>query len=349
MPKLEAPAQPQQSNDAFPERAFIAFERAAQHLGEQRVWLEIAGQFVLLRCAGQAILDAYFPALRGNLTLTHHNADFEICLFESALSGVSLPAHPISLETALPKSERAILHTVQYRAALDVNSEVLQLLEPARRRAIVWQRDTSKSTHHRAAPLLQTLSWWLERRNCIVAHAAAVGICGTGVLLTGRGGSGKSTTALHCLIAGMQYVSDDYCAVTSDARGWNAYHLYNTGKIASDNLHRLPASVSGQLDDIGIDKRVIFIEPGLSVARTLRLTAVIVPQICPGDARLEPLSVLKAVQALALSTVFQTLGDDVNRVRLLTQLCRDLPCMSLRLGDDPTVLPQVLQGYLEHL
>ena len=36
-------------------------------------------------------------------------------------------------------------------------------------------------------------------------------------LLAGRGGSGKSTTAITCVDAGMQYVGDDYVLLTRDA------------------------------------------------------------------------------------------------------------------------------------
>ena len=60
-----------------------------------------------------------------------------------------------------------------------------------------------------------------------------------GVLLAGKGGSGKSTTALTCLNSELQYVSDDYCVVVAQPSPF-AYNLYCTAKVRADNTHRVP-------------------------------------------------------------------------------------------------------------
>ena len=47
-------------------------------------------------------------------------------------------------------------------------------------------------------------------------HAACVGQDGRGLLLMGESGAGKSTTALHCLLHGLEFVTEDSAFVTAD-------------------------------------------------------------------------------------------------------------------------------------
>ena len=70
-------------------------------------------------------------------------------------------------------------------------------------------------------------------------HAAAVGTADGGVLIVGRGGVGKSTTALACLAAGMKYVADDYLVVQLDPEP-RAFQLYGTAKLEASQLRHFP-------------------------------------------------------------------------------------------------------------
>jgi hypothetical protein len=47
-------------------------------------------------------------------------------------------------------------------------------------------------------------------------HAACVGQDGRGLLLMGESGAGKSTTSLHCLLQGLEFVTEDSAFVTPD-------------------------------------------------------------------------------------------------------------------------------------
>jgi len=108
-------------------------------------------------------------------------------------------------------------------------------------------------------------------------------------------------------------------------------------------------SLHPRLEHIGLEKRVSFLKDTPGLVPSLRVRAVIVPRIGAGVARLEPLAGLRAAQALALSTVFQTLGDDAGRTAQLTRLCRSVPCLTLHLGDDPLAVPAALRSWLESL
>ena len=67
-----------------------------------------------------------------------------------------------------------------------------------------------------------------------LVHAAAVGTDEGALLITGRGGVGKSTTALACLEAGMQFLGDDYVVVGLDPEP-QVYRLYGSAKLTSNS------------------------------------------------------------------------------------------------------------------
>lgn len=68
-----------------------------------------------------------------------------------------------------------------------------------------------------SAPFRNLLHWSLADTGLAFTHAAVVGTSAGGVLLAGRGGAGKSTTAMACVDAGWRYVADDYCVLDVSA------------------------------------------------------------------------------------------------------------------------------------
>ena len=72
-----------------------------------------------------------------------------------------------------------------------------------------------------------------------LVHAGAVGTRDGGVLLVGKGGSGKSTTTFTCLDSGLAYVSDDYCIIENSSIPYT-HSLYSTGKLNAEDVGRFP-------------------------------------------------------------------------------------------------------------
>src|SRR5258708_6306038 len=68
-------------------------------------------------------------------------------------------------------------------------------------------------------------------------HAACVGLDGRGILLMGPSGSGKSTVALHCLLAGFDFLSEDSVFVASKSMG--ATGVANFLHVREDSLRWL--------------------------------------------------------------------------------------------------------------
>src|SRR5262249_42346551 len=98
-------------------------------------------------------------------------------------------------------------------------------------RAYVWTPSyEATAEHNQAAPFRWIIDALAQRAGLTTMHAAAIGEHGTGLLIVGKGGRGKSTLALAAVTAGMQYVADDYCLVAPQPP-YPAYRLFNTAKL----------------------------------------------------------------------------------------------------------------------
>ena len=99
-------------------------------------------------------------------------------------------------------------------------------------------------------------------------HGAAVAEQGAGVVLAGLSGSGKSTTALTCVLAGMDFLGDDACLVDPSARTVSS--IYGRAKLEPDARRRLDRGPG--LSRIGA------IEPGDDFATALLTPTTVVRQ-----------------------------------------------------------------------
>jgi hypothetical protein len=96
----------------------------------------------------------------------------------------------------------------------------LAVISPAQRTAlIVISRDMLNHPYEVRYELIEFAVYVLATRaqGLVPLHAAAVGHRGRGLLLMGDSGAGKSTMALHCLLQGLELVSEDGVFVAPDA------------------------------------------------------------------------------------------------------------------------------------
>src|SRR5262249_51770642 len=72
--------------------------------------------------------------------------------------------------------------------------------------------------YHARYELIEFVVFTLAARaqGLVPLHAACVGEGGRGVLLMGDSGAGKTTAALHCLLQGLEFASEDSVFVTPD-------------------------------------------------------------------------------------------------------------------------------------
>ena len=291
--------------------------------------------------------------------------DFKILAWDSLHSGVPMWPPPWTTGDYLSRGEIAGYNDERFRVVFNLDSGVLSFYDADRQIGLWWTQDFAQlPLYERAAPFLLLFHWWhaLRRESSFLLHAAAIGTKnGGGLLLAGRGGSGKSTTALASLLDHEWfYVADDYCVVRAEAEGATVHSLYCSAKLDAQMLANFPSlshsvsSPDGWRDPQGkilLDLHRFF--PN-RLRKELALRAILLPRvpkerIGSGPNRFIPVGSGAAVRALAPSTLFQLPGAGPNNFRMIAALTNRLPCFQLELGSDVTAVPQSLGKFVKSL
>jgi hypothetical protein len=183
-------------------------------------------------------------------------------------------------------------------------------------------------------------------------HSAAVGIDNTGVLLSARGGGGKSTLAISALLDGFQYVSDDYSIISRTAEGVCAYPIYSTINLyplMQEKMPRLQAEIMyPSWWQPGKNTMSIHAHHG-SFVKKLPIKAVVFPKIADiKSPSIEPVDKGKAIVQMIHSTLLQL--ENVNNpdyVKKLISLVSDLDFYQINLSPDLEANVKLLRQFVE--
>lgn len=201
------------------------------------------------------------------------------------------------------------------------------------------------------APLLNLLNWWLAEHGLAVCHAASFGLPEAAVLVVGRGGSGKSTTAFASLATRLGYISDDY-AVVEVGDVPTVHSLYSSGKLYVDQLRRhFPELDRGDANSglLADEKKILFLgetHPA-KLLRQAPLKAIFVPQIVKRTSPvLESISAGEAMKALGPNNVLQLPGNQRLKFSMLAALTRALPAYRIQLCPELGKNLELIQSFL---
>ena len=318
---------------------------------EQRCF-RMGGLLLRLRFAGCRAQRIVCPAFEH--LASHESApepDFTLQIFSQSDSPLPLPPPPAHLEDFSPRGDIQGFNTDWLKACFQPFGRILSACLLPERRAVVCYGDPgSIYNFERAAPLRPLLSWIMRSQGRQLVHAGAVALDGKGLLLGGKGGSGKSNTALACLLGGLDFLSDDFCAVVSQPEP-TAYSLYATARTRRSDFARLPelARLADQSDLLPQDKELYYLAPAFprQTVASCRLKAILIPQVGTGRSiGLEPISSREAL--LSLAPVTTSLLPDAGPEVLLNlgSLVRALPAYRLHLGDNSAQIPGFIRAFL---
>lgn len=323
------------------------FQLAVAAAGETVVWrFALEGHVVELRFAGPALVDAIVPALSHLAVQNQEPPELTVLLWDTASTGVSFPLDAedrLEIPAWRRKGPWGEVGTSGDRVIHQPYEDVLGILGDGV--AVHWVADAKALPYYeRSAPLLHLLHWWLEGHGLHMLHAAAVGRADGGVLVVGPTGTGKSTTAAACLGSSILYASDDYTLVGTKP-DLHAVSLYRTAKVEREHELGLalrlprPAPVPGE-------KALYYLEDGLVAGFPLR--ALILPKVGTGKhphiTRLP--SGVAVLAALAPSSVLQLPGAGTRVLKVMRQLCENVPSYVLELGSDLEGVPGVIEELL---
>ena len=320
------------------------------------VWLNVGGAVLRLTFAGEAMIPNVVPALAHLCIDPRPRVDLDIAIWDSVSTKVNMPPPPWSSGDYIARGEiRSHSGEGGFEVAYQPRSGHLSMLQGNSRRAMVWTHDASQCPYwERAAPLRTLLHWWSSRRGQQLVHGAAVGTADGAILLTGKGGSGKSTTALSALLAGLDYIGDDYVLCQLTGAGAVVHSLFNTAKLDREAFQRLPelSDKIANADRLGEEKGVIFTREHFpqQVCRSRVMRAIVIP--CVTDrvsSRMVPMRAALAYLALTPTTVFQLPGANQPALAFLKQVVESLPCYQLELGRDPAQTATLIKQFIEQL
>jgi len=305
------------------------------------LWLNLAGSALRLRFAGEAMVANVTPALEHLLIDPQSQSDLDVCIWDSVSTQAPMPPPPWGSHDYVARGE---IRNHRGQGGIDLaynpGSGRLTILHGDSQTALQWTQDADHCPYwEQAAPLRSLFHWWCSRRSQQLVHGAAVGTEAGAVLLTGKGGSGKSTTALGALLSGLDYLGDDYvlCELVGDQA--KVYSLFNTAKIDDQSLEYMPEfqdklSNNKRLPE---EKAVVFIQRYFpqQMCRSRPLRAILIPRVTGNaNSRIVPLRPALAYLALSPTTVFQLPGAREESLAILKQLVQRLPCYQLELGRD---------------
>ncbi|MEZ5354221.1 MAG: PqqD family peptide modification chaperone [Bryobacteraceae bacterium] len=232
--------------------------------------------------------------------------------------------------------------------------DVLSVVDKEAGQAYFLKRDQSPLPYWEiGSPFRYVFHSWFASRGQQFIHGGAVGTADGGVLLAGKGGSGKSTTTMLCAADGMSFAGDDYC-LADPATGFLS-SLYNTGKLTGpEDLTRVPAMAgrsrnADSFENGGTGKGIYFLSEVWPerISSGFPLRAILIPSVTGESAsRLEPCAKGDALLALLPSTVAQLPAADHSDCERMARLVERLPAYYLHLGKDTAQIPGVVRSAL---
>ncbi len=326
-----------------------AFSRANQKAGRtDEQHLRIADTAIRLRFVGAGLAPMLLPALSFAVRAESAAHDIEIGLWDRATTGVDVPEPPWRLRDVVARGDVRGLSARRVRAHVDPGGEIITLWDSAERRGIVAVADSARLPYAmRATPLRPILHWALASPARHLLHAAAVGGDGSGALLVGSAGSGKSTTALACMEHGLGYVGDDYVLVETEPSP-RAMSVYGTAKLDAPSVSLFPKLPAMRLTN-DAQKFVVDVareRPGL-MRRSAAITAILLPRVTIGSTCVRSVGPAEALRALAPSTILQHSGESATGMAVMSRLIRNVPAYVLELGSDIAAVGPAVRGVLD--
>jgi hypothetical protein len=327
------------------------FIEAADRAGLVERRYTIAGLPFTMRFAGEPMLTRVGRSFDHLASDDAETPGLTVDLWDSESTGVEPP--PL-LGELIENNESGPMYYYERDGVQAIGRwRTLSVLDAGEAKAWFWTPGpASMASWDWAAPLRSILHWWLGAHGIMQVHGGAIGTAEGGVLVVGRGGSGKSTAALSSLAAGLRYAGDDFVAIATQPTAW-VHSLYCSGKLDAGHLERfarLPATVANPVraDD---EKAIVYADeafPGSPIAG-FRLRAVLVPRVVAQEpeTRVVPISATAALTALAPSTIFQLYPPQANALAEMAALVRAVPCFSLELGSDIARIPEAIVDLIE--
>ena len=209
------------------------------------------------------------------------------------------------------------------------------------------------SLYQLGRPLHVPLSLWHKSQGIPLIHAGLVSKDRRGAIMVGAGGSGKSTCAITCALAGFNYLSDDLVGleITGDSN-YIGHSLYNSTYLEPDHLERFPSlKVRALPCKYPYEKKPLVLlsqVPTIEFMSACRIHAILLPRVTAN-----PTSSFREVSRgealLALAPTSLLVGDRSSGregFEKLASLVEGAPCYRLEIGTRLSDIPRAVANVL---
>jgi hypothetical protein len=330
--------------DAYFNDLILSSIQALQTSGEIEHKLLIGGQTLAMRFAGAGLEQALMPALRHLVFDFLGDPELTLYLWDSASTGITLP----NLPWDIPSGELWRFQTEQVAVIHLPGLKNILWMDRRAKTAIFWMEDLADiRIVDRGSPLLHLWAWWLPAYGIQLTHAAALSGKNGAALLLGKGGSGKSTTALSSLNSSLQYLGDDYCLISA-APSPQVFSLYSSGKVNAVDRYKFPWLESAFAGN-DQEKALFHLHPVFTdqIVSQEPLQALISSRITgKAETTIEKITPIQVMRAIAPSTIFQLhmLINPSNALHLMAEVAKKVPGYQLNLGTErEQILPMLIK------
>ncbi len=323
---------------------------AGPHLRFRR---RLAGKTIAINAASPYLVDEFLPALLSLPAAGDDAPALTLDIWTSDGKRHMPPPPPWSWNDPDVQQTRFSFFADGIVCRFFMEGPRVMLLDVEKRHGLVWARESREIPHWvHWAPARNLLQWWAINEDHPILHCASVGLNGAGVLIPAVSGSGKTSTALACLLDGMDYLGDDTCIYTPGERPL-VHRIYGSATVTESNLLRYPS----------LEEHICFRHPERAnkavllvdrfrpcqLVETLEVTSILVPVITgkPGTT-IEPARSLTAMHALmpaSLMEFWSPFGQQ-RMAQQMSELVRRVPCYEVRLGTD---IPGIAEAIRTHL
>lgn len=346
IPAIPAPL----PNDSF-ERGASAFDAARQVAAIREQFYRVAGRVIRVRIAGPALADQLEkPMEHLRVEPTEETPMLTIDVWHEAETGIGRPSP--NLDSALGPYG-IMTASEDRRFVAEKRAHSMSWLDRHTGHAVVWISSlTQLHLDERARPFHRFLALRLGEQGVQFIHAGLVTWQGRGALFTGRGGSGKSTASICCLLSGLGYLGDDFVGLESGEDGvFRGHSLYGTALTTLGHMTRFPslAAVCVAANHTYEEKSLAWLRelPGATFEDSTTITAIVMPRVVDSeDTTYDRASARDALLSLAPTSVLYLPAAGPRAIDRLAALVERVPRFRLLLGRDVSQIPERVKELL---
>lgn len=297
------------SMTSSPRNAYEAWRKQTEACAQKGVidfFYDLAGITLCIKLHQMALARPFLSAI-SHLAISPTEPDYVIDVWDCKGSGGTFPRFDCGIDDVKLRGEIPPYCGGGIQFAYFAHARMVHVLSEIDRHGIVGLMDANELPKFElACPFRGLFSWILRNHGMSMIHCAAVADDeDNAYMIMGKSGAGKSTTAISCLLSGMNYLGDDLCAIGIRDNCVQIYSIYSSGKTFRTEWSYLPtlAELSIPIKDRFFDKEIYFFaENFTNIARSGRLKTIFVPS----KVNQSTISILPPVASLISITVDST-------------------------------------------